>query len=762
MPPARLFPARGFGQADAPRRLLAPDETKSLRVGAAPAQMPVQRFWLPGNALRSDLAPDETAVSPFGITAASALVFRCMTFRARKLAEAPLWIAEERNGNEAWLSATRDHPLAGLLERPSPDQSAARFLRWLSIAMDLGPTLVVKNRDRAGRVGSLYVFTYDQFTTEPAVVDGVPYGYGRFIVTDADGRQWEYGPADVIHFPLDLGTVSPVDAALPHVTVSATMRAAIKSTLARAMRPGSVTTVEGTLEETQFQRFKSQLAEMYAGADNWGRNLVLEGATAFQSLPASLKDLELGPIEGNGEAGICQAFGVHPALVGAKIAIENSSGLSDSLKPSLSIFYDTEAYPRWQEIETEFTLGLLREVDDAPNRFVRFVKDKIRALQPDLAVDVTIAKGAADIATRDERRAMLKLPPLGPDRGGDEIAAPGQTPASTPVQAVDATKAAPRGGPVEHKALARPVTPAQAAAYYAAFEQKAAPKRPAYAATATRLFREERAGVLATLRGAAPKAAVAARETKADAGDAADDATLAERLRALVEGPYLEAAALQIAADYAEGGPYAQAWAEEFSALLTATMEGAAQEFTAGVGVTFSMDNPALIQAIEQRAAALVQNVLQTTKDAITAAIAEGKAQGLTIEQIAKLVDEQAFGTTAAARAQTIANTEVVGAINDAEWTAAQAAEVFVSKRWIHARGAGAGRDQHEGHEHEGPDGGWVPMTYAYSWTDKKGNSGTMLRPFDAGLPASEVVSCGCTVAYSDVAPAQAREENPV
>jgi hypothetical protein len=139
----------------------------------------------------------------------------------------------------------------------------------------------------------------------------------------------------------------------------------------------------------------------------------------------------------------------------------------------------------------------------------------------------------------------------------------------------------------------------------------------------------------------------------------------------------------------------------------------------------------------------------------------EGKAQGLTIEQIAKLVDEQAFGSTAAARAQTIANTEVVGAINDAEWTAANAAEVFVSKRWIHARGPGAGRDQHEAHEHEGDAGGWVPMGYAYSWTDKKGNTGTMLRPFDAGLPASEVVSCGCTVAYSDVEPAQAREENP-
>src|SRR6476661_4697109 len=110
-----------------------------------------------------------------------------MTFRARKLGEAPLWITDEADGNESWLAGTVNHPLADLLEQPNPDQTLAQFIGELSIAMDLGPTLVVKNRDNAQRTASLYVFGFDQFTVKPGVVDGTLRKYGAFTVTDANG-----------------------------------------------------------------------------------------------------------------------------------------------------------------------------------------------------------------------------------------------------------------------------------------------------------------------------------------------------------------------------------------------------------------------------------------------------------------------------------------------------------------------------------------------------------------------------------------------
>jgi HK97 family phage portal protein len=669
-----------------------------------------------------------------------------MTLIASKTTEAPLWISEEdADGNETWLPGTATHPLATLLERPNPDQEMADLIEELVLFYLMGPTLLVLNRDRIGRVASMYAFDYAAFTVKPAWVRGEYRRNGVFTVTTAGGDRRDFGPDDVIYLRPP-GGVGAVDAALTNIRLGADLRAAVKTSLRRAMRPGSVTTLDTTPDQQILEHFKQQLSQ-YEGAT--GKNMVLAGeGIEWKQVPVNLKDLDLGPLDDATEAAVCSAFKVPPEMVRAHVALKHNGGLADAIKPAQQLYYDQAQFPLWERIGRALTRGLLRPVDPDPLRYVRFVTDRIRALQPDLVANANTAKALSGIARLDEQRALVKLPPVG-GVDGETIAVQG--PQNDAPAAPAPRKAA--GARRETKAVARPTTPEEVAAFWRAFDAKAAPRRASYEQTAKRLFREERAGVLATLRGA--KAAVVARETKAD------DPTPEDRIRAALEGPYLDAAALQIAADYATEGPYAMAWADEFTALLTATMEGAAQEFTAGIGVTFSMDNPGLIHAIEQRAAALVQNVLQTTKDAITAAIAEGKAKGLTIEQIAALVDEQAFGKAAAARAQTIANTEVVGAINDAEWTAAQAADVFVSKRWIHARGPGAGRDQHEGHEHEGSDGGWVSMGYAYSWTDKTGNSGTMLRPFDAGLPASEVVNCGCAMAYSDVDPAQAREENP-
>lgn len=521
-------------------------------------------------------------------------------------------------------------------------------------------------------------------------------------------------------------------------------------------------TLGAELEDNQFQRYKSQLHDLYAGEDNAGRNVVVDGVDAkFQLLQAGLKDLELGPVQGDVEAAICQSFGIHPALVGAKIALENSSGLSDSLKPSLSLFYDLVGFPRWAEVETAFTAGLLREVDPSPVRFVRFVKDDVRALAPDLTANVNVAKAATGIMTLNEQRAALALPPVdGPE--GDAISAPagtGQAPTDPARQGTQPVKAAQPerkdAAPSIETKRRRLVTDADRDAYWRDMEQKAAKGRPAYEATARRLFREERAGVLATLRAAVPKSAAPTLERKDDGGTTSEEQRLA--ILAALQGPYLEAAALQIAADFAEGGVYAQAWAEEFRVLLTATIQTAAGEFaqSAGFRVAFSMENPAFQRAVQDRLAALVQHVGRTTAEAITDAIATGRAEGLTVEQIAARVDERAFGAMARERARMIAETEVVGAINEAEWVAANESGAFRSKRWIHSRGA-EGRKHHIRFEHEGEDGGWVPMSYVYQGL----NGARFGRPHEPGMPARESIRCDCVLAYSDVDPSQANAES--
>src|SRR5690242_20009964 len=81
-------------------------------------------FWLDGNPLTTF---DETdPIRGWQAYRASVIAYAAMRFRATKLIEAPLWIAEEKDGQEDWLKG--DHPLAELLERPNPDMEMADLL----------------------------------------------------------------------------------------------------------------------------------------------------------------------------------------------------------------------------------------------------------------------------------------------------------------------------------------------------------------------------------------------------------------------------------------------------------------------------------------------------------------------------------------------------------------------------------------------------------------------------------------------------------
>jgi HK97 family phage portal protein len=389
--PDRLFPARGLPvmsgpAADAPKRLLAPVEQKATAIQYAP-----DHFWLEGNAYRTDL-PDVEVIGVSRAYRASALVYACMTLVASKTTEAPLWIAQEdADGNETWLPGTATHPLATLLERPNPDQEMADLIEELVLFYLMGPTLLVLNRDRIGRVASMYAFDYAAFTVKPAWVRGEYRRNGVFTVTTAGGDRRDFGPDDVIYLRPP-GGVGAVDAALTNIRLGADLRAAVKTSLRRAMRPGSVTTLDTTPDQQILEHFKQQLSQ-YEGAT--GKNMVLAGeGIEWKQVPVNLKDLDLGPLDDATEAAVCSAFKVPPEMVRAHVALKHNGGLADAIKPAQQLYYDQAQFPLWERIGRALTRGLLRPVDPDPLRYVRFVTDRIRALQPDLVANANVGEGA--------------------------------------------------------------------------------------------------------------------------------------------------------------------------------------------------------------------------------------------------------------------------------------------------------------------------------------------------------------------------------
>jgi HK97 family phage portal protein len=412
-----LFPARGIGTAlakIAPAPLTAKVETPKLSTKGIPVMSyPIQLFF--------DIATTASdATTARAAMAAYALCYSCLRYRAQKMTEAPLWIVDESDEGETWLKG--EHPLSVMLETPNPDMEMQELLDIVSLYLDTtGACLLVKNRDNAGRTAQLYPFARDEFSVEPA--DGRLFG--KFQVRTLNGAE-NKSPDEVIylrnaHSRNVYEVLSPTDVALSHINLGRQMITAIKSALRNAVRPGGIVTVEGELSDEGFTRMRQEIKQNYEGVYNTGTTVLFEGGATYQAaMGATLKDMALGPLQEDVESAICAAYGLHPVLVGGKVGIQATSGMSDSIKPLTDKAYDEVIIPRWSYIERAFTRNILRPVDPRPRRFLRFDKTKIRALQVDMTARVEEAAGMVGFATINEQRAHVMLPPL-PD--GDMLAA---------------------------------------------------------------------------------------------------------------------------------------------------------------------------------------------------------------------------------------------------------------------------------------------------------------------------------------------------
>lgn len=394
------------------QKLLGSGKQEAKAVTSYPVALsyPAQLFFDIADAQQPDNAlSSQTAFRLF------ALCYACMQFRATKLAEAPLWIAEESDDGEAMLKG--EHELSELLEQPNPDMEMADLLEQISLYLDSGGSvLLVKNRGRDGVTRSLYPYAKHEFSVEPS--NGRLYGL--FRLQTLTGYK-TLGPDDVLYIKRPspehlLQSVAPVEAALSHINIGHALRTAIRAAMRHAVRPGAMFMAPSTLGADQFDRLKSEIDAVYGGLWNAGKSMLLEGGMTAEVLKASLEDLALGAVNGDVEVAVCQAFQMHPVLVGSRMGIEGSGGFADSMAPALELFYDLAVFPTWSRIEKAFTRGLLREVDDNPRRFIRFDTSHVRALEEDMGEKIEQAAAASTFWTEAEQRAWT-----GKEGGSEEL-----------------------------------------------------------------------------------------------------------------------------------------------------------------------------------------------------------------------------------------------------------------------------------------------------------------------------------------------------
>lgn len=155
-------------------------------------------------------------------------------------------------------------------------------------------------------------------------------------------------------------------------------------------------------------------------------------------------------------------------------------------------------------------------------------------------------------------------------------------------------------------------------------------------------------------------------------------------------------------------------------------------------GVSFDLEAPFVQDFIRARANQLAGQVTDTTYSAIQQALADGVANGASIDDLASAVQD-VFDVASRSRAQTIARTEVISASNgSASLAAAQLpSDVAAGQEFI------ATRDERTRDDHAEADGQIVAIGTPFTVGGEP-----LAYPGDPSGSPENVVNCRCTVAF--------------
>ena len=190
--------------------------------------------------------------------------------------------------------------------------------------------------------------------------------------------------------------------------------------------------------------------------------------------------------------------------------------------------------------------------------------------------------------------------------------------------------------------------------------------------------------------------------------------------------------------NYKKRGAYYTQWLERYLDLIGTTyMVGAGQ--TGGIQMSFSLQSPEVLSAIERRSAKLAEYVGEETAKQVTAAIRAAEKAGFSIAETASLVQAAVYGENMTdTRATRIARTESAGAMSQGAWDQAKAmGDLYQSKEWL-AFEDNRTRDTHLYCMAQGR----IPIDEMFA-------NGLQF-PLDPSGDASEVINCRCVLNFYD------------
>lgn len=217
-----------------------------------------------------------------------------------------------------------DHPLYALLRRPNPGQSGRDWWKtrvcYLLLSGNNYDEII---RGTSGEVSQLWPLRPDRMAIEKSTT-GLPAGfvYGENSQKVRFSADPISGESDILHTKLfnpldDWYGLSPVEAAAYAVDQHNLTMKWLQGLLQNSAKPSGalVTKSEMPLSDSEFQRLKNEIEAKYAGAENAGRPLLLEGGMDWKQMGLSPVDMEILRVKDSSARDISLAFGVPPLLL---------------------------------------------------------------------------------------------------------------------------------------------------------------------------------------------------------------------------------------------------------------------------------------------------------------------------------------------------------------------------------------------------------------------------------------------------------------
>jgi len=322
---------------------------------------------------------------------------------------------------EGLASATfvaSDPALAGLVAARSGGQSLIETVA--AHLMLHGNAYVQLLTDAQGQLRELFALRPERVTVEPDA-RGWPVAYRyramdqvtRLSAEDAGGRP------QIVH----LRAFNPTDdhygmgvlgAASGPIAIHNAATRWNKALLDNAARPSGALVYDpgdgSVLSRDQFDRLRAEMDESFAGSDNAGRPMLLDGGLKWQALSLSPADMDFVGLKAAAARDIALAFGVPPMLLGlpgdnsyANYREANRALWRLAILPLADMIFGGLAQPL-----SGWFPGATIAVD--MNQVVALAEDRER-----LWAQVS----AADFLTNDEKRAMLGIGPAAPAGEGE-------------------------------------------------------------------------------------------------------------------------------------------------------------------------------------------------------------------------------------------------------------------------------------------------------------------------------------------------------